>query len=43
MDVRALMACGPRCFRWMYEMLSGPVAEVFFVALIVSAVHVGVK
>ena len=24
--VRAVIAVGPRCFRWMFEMLSGPVA-----------------
>ena len=36
-SVRAAMAFGPRCFRCMLEMLSGPVALEFFSDLMVSA------
>ena len=38
MSVKALMACGPKCFRCKYEMPSGPVDEVFFVLRIASTV-----
>ena len=43
MLVRALMACGPRCFRCKYEMPSGPVLVVFFVRWMASRVICVVK
>ena len=38
MFVRALMACGPRCFRCKLDMPSGPVLVVFFARLIAAVV-----
>ena len=43
MSVKALTACGPRCFRCLLDMPSGPVEEVFFVARIASVTIAGVK
>ena len=37
------MAFCPRCFRWMCDMPSGPVEEVFLVPLIAFLVMVGVN
>lgn len=41
--VRALQAMGPRCFRWRFEILSGPVAWEFFRDLIHRAISSGEK
>ena len=43
MSVKALMACGPRCLRCMYDMPSAPVLVVFFVRLMASRVMRVVK
>ena len=43
MSVRALMPCGPRCFRCKFDIPSGPVEEVFLVARMASMVMAGVK
>ena len=43
MLVSALMACGPRCLRCMWDMPSGPVEEVCFVECMASWVMAGVK
>ena len=43
MSVKALMACGPRCFKCLFEIPSGPVEGVFFVARIASVTIAGVK
>ena len=43
MSVKALTACGPRRFRCLLDMPSGPVEEVFFVARIASVTIAGVK
>lgn len=37
------MASGPKCFRCMLEMSSGPAAGEFFVLFIVSAVQVALN
>ena len=43
MSVRTLMACGPRCFRCLLEMPSGPVEEVFLEARMAVWVLSGVN
>ena len=43
MSVKALTACGPRCFRCLLDMPSGPVEEVLGVARIASVTIAGVK
>ena len=43
MFVNALTACGPRCFRCLLDMPSGPVEGVFLVARIASVTIAGVK
>ena len=43
MSVKALTACGPRCFRCLLDMPSGPVEGVFLVARIASVTIAGVK
>ena len=43
MSVKTLMACGPRCFRCLLEIPSGPVEGVFLVARIASVTIAGVK
>ena len=43
MFVKALIACGPRCFRCLLDMPSGPVEGVFLVARIASVTIAEVK
>ena len=43
MSVKALTACGPRCFKCLLDMPSGLVEEVLFVARIASVTTAGVK
>ena len=43
MSVRAPMATGPSCFRYRYEMSSGPTEEVDLVCSIAFFVMLGVK
>ena len=43
MSVKALTACGSRCFRCLLDMPSGPVEGVFLVARIASVTIAGVK
>ena len=43
MFVRCEMALFPKCLRWMFEMLSGPVAGEDFNVLIVFVVSFGVR
>ena len=43
MSVKGLIACGPRCFRCLLDMPSGPVEEVLVVARIASVTIAGVK
>ena len=43
MSVRILMACGPRCFKCLLEMPSGPVEGVVLQDLIASIVLAGVN
>ena len=43
MSVRALMACGPRCFRCKYDMPSGPVEDLFLVLRMACSVMFVVK
>ena len=42
-SVRILMACGPKCFRCLLEMPSGPVDGVVLHALIALTVSAGVN
>ena len=41
MFVRALTACGPKCFRWRLDMPSGPVEREIFVFLMALVVCLG--
>ena len=43
MLLRTLMACGPRCFRWRYDIPSGPVKREFLMFMMDLAVMSGVK
>jgi hypothetical protein len=43
MSVRALMACGPRCFRCKLVIPSGPAEGEFLVARMACTVMAGVK
>ena len=43
MSVKALMASGPKCFRCLLDMPSGPVEEVFLQTRMASVTIVGVK
>ena len=43
MSVKALMASGPRCFRCLLDMPSGPVEEVFLETRMASVTIAGVK
>ena len=43
MCVIAKVAFGPRCFKWMFEMWSGPVALEFFRFLSIVSTCVGLK
>ena len=43
MSVKALTACGPRCFRCLLDMPSGPEEGVFLVARMASVTIAGVK
>lgn len=43
MSVRDLIACGPKCLRCLYEMLSGPVAGEFLVERMEEMVWYAVK
>ena len=42
-SVKAMMATGPRCFKCLYVMPLGPVAEVYLACSIASLVTFGVK
>ena len=43
MSVRGPMATGPKCFRCLYEMSSGPTENVGFVCYIASLSYWGLK
>lgn len=40
MLVRNVVAMGPRCFRWIMDMLSGPIAGEFLACLMAVVVSV---
>ena len=42
-EVRVWIAFGPKCLRWKFDMLSGPVARDLFSELIMFWVSSGVK
>ena len=43
MSVRILIACGPKCFKCLLEMPSGPVEGVVLLCLMAATVSAGVN